>query len=115
MRWLEIEKEMLRGYIDPIILSLLSEQDRYGYDLSKEAKKRSNEQFELKEGTLYLAFKRLEKNNFVSSYWQEGSAARRKYYTITDLGRTHLARKKEEWAFIKKLMDTFYEGANSHE
>lgn len=58
---MELDKEILRGYIDPIILSILAREDSYGYEIAKEAKRLSDEAFELKEGTLYVAFKRLEK------------------------------------------------------
>jgi len=108
---LKVDKEILRGYIDTIILSLLYQTDLYGYDLSKEVKKKSQDSFEIKEGTLYLAFKRLESNGYVTSYWQEGStAARRKYYHLTNSGRAYLNYKKKEWLFMKQLMDQFLEG-----
>nr|WP_247600347.1 PadR family transcriptional regulator [Priestia flexa] len=96
-----------------MILSLLYHNDLYGYDLSKEVKKLSQDSFELKEGTLYLSFKRLEKNEYVISYWQEGSgAARRKYYQLTNEGRAYLMHKKEEWLFMKQLMDQFLKGVD---
>lgn len=107
---MELDKEILRGYIDPIILSILAREDSYGYEIAKEAKRLSDGAFELKEGTLYVAFKRLEKNGYVTSYWQEGQAARRKYYHLTDKGLAFVKHKKQEWNFIKKLMDTYYEG-----
>ncbi|MBO0410556.1 PadR family transcriptional regulator [Enterococcus hulanensis] len=107
---MDIDKEILRGYIDPIILSVLNRADSYGYDIARQAKEFSHETFELKEGTLYVAFKRLEKNGYVVSYWQEGQAARRKYYHLTEKGHTFLQHKKKEWQFIKQLMDTFYKG-----
>ncbi|MDT2613930.1 PadR family transcriptional regulator [Enterococcus dongliensis] len=107
---MKIDKEVLRGYIDPIILSILAKADSYGYDLARQAKELSCGTFELKEGTLYVAFKRLEKNSYIVSYWQEGQAARRKYYHITEKGRAFLDHKKQEWQFIKQLMDTFYKG-----
>ncbi|MDQ0268381.1 PadR family transcriptional regulator [Cytobacillus purgationiresistens] len=108
---MKVDKEILRGYIDTIILSLLYDRDLYGYDLSKEVKKKSGDSFELKESTLYLSFKRLEKNGYVISYWQEGSsAARRKYYHLTVSGSAYLLHKKEEWKFMKQLMENFLEG-----
>ncbi|AJD28082.1 transcriptional regulator PadR-like family protein [Clostridium botulinum] len=106
----DLDKEVLRGYIDPIILCLLYDKDSYGYNLAKEAKELSNDKFELKEGTLYLAFKRLEKKGYVKSYWQEGNAARRRYYHITAEGKMQVEAKKREWQFIKQLMDNFYKG-----
>lgn len=106
-----IDKELLRGYIDPIILSLLARGDSYGYDLAKQARQQTDGFFELKEGTLYVAFKRLEKANNVTSYWREGSgAARRKYYHLTVVGQEELTRKKREWQQIKEMMDHFYGG-----
>ncbi|MBO0447985.1 PadR family transcriptional regulator [Enterococcus sp. MJM12] len=109
---MEIDKEVLRGYIDPIILTILNEEDSYGYDIAKKAKKISQEAFELKEGTLYVAFKRLEKNGYVTSYWQSGTGVKRKYYHITTKGNAFLRHKKQEWLFIEKLMNTFYKGVN---
>lgn len=107
---MEIDKEVLRGYIDPIILSILYPEDSYGYDIAKKAKASSQGTFELKEGTLYVAFKRLEKNGYIVSYWQEGQGARRKYYHLTEKGRGFVQHKKQEWQFIKQLMDTYYQG-----
>ncbi|KAF1300521.1 MULTISPECIES: PadR family transcriptional regulator [Enterococcus] len=109
---MELDKEILRGYIDPIILSILAKEDSYGYDVARQAKILSEQSFELKEGTLYVAFKRLEKHGYVTSYWQEGQAARRKYYHLTESGLAFLKHKQQEWLFIKKLMDTYYEGVD---
>lgn len=66
---MEINKEILKGHIDTLILSLLHRRDMYGYELAKIVREKSDDQFELKEGTLYLSLKRLEKNEWVSSYW----------------------------------------------
>ncbi|MBD8500091.1 PadR family transcriptional regulator [Paenibacillus arenosi] len=108
---MKVDKEVLRGYIDTIILSLLYHEDLYGYDLSKEVKKRSHNSFEIQEGTLYLSFKRLEKNGYVTSYWVDGSAAaRRKYYHLTDSGKAYLLHKKKEWVFMQNLINEFLDG-----
>lgn len=112
---MKINKEILRGYIDPIILCLLFCEDSYGYDLAKNVKKMSYDTFELKEGTLYLAFKRMENLGYIKSYWQEGTAARRKYYHITSEGKDFLLEKKQEWEFIKQLMDNFYKLTEGNE
>jgi hypothetical protein len=77
---LQSEKELLKGYIDIIILSMLYHEDLYGYDLGKRVKERTQNSFELKEGTLYLAFKRLEQSGLIESYWgEQGVGGRRKY------------------------------------
>jgi PadR family transcriptional regulator PadR len=113
---LEIEKEMLKGYIDIIILSMLSGEDLYGYELGKRVRKRTQNNFELKEGTLYLAFKRLEQSGLIESYWGEESVGgRRKYYRLLPEGRRHLVKRKREWEHLKKIMDIFLKGVDGHE
>ena len=109
---MEVNKEVLKGHIDTLILSLLHSRDMYGYELAKLVKEKSEEQFELKEGTLYLSLKRLEKNGWISSYWgdEQGPGGRRKYYKLTPLGEEGFEEKRKEWQFVKKMIDSFLEG-----
>lgn len=108
---MEINKEILKGNIDTMIMSLLNKKDCYGYEIAKCVREKSGNLFELKEGTLYLSLKRLEKNGWITSYWgdESGPGGRRKYYTCTELGKAGLQQKKEEWQFVKKMMDMFLE------
>ncbi|MFB5281869.1 PadR family transcriptional regulator [Peribacillus sp. Hz7] len=114
---MEVNKEVLKGHIDTLILSLLNTRDMYGYELAKLVRERSEEQFELKEGTLYLSLKRLEKNKWISSYWgdEQGPGGRRKYYRLTSLGEKGFKEKRKEWQFIKKMIDSFLEGGKNNE
>lgn len=109
---MQIDKEILKGYIDTIIISILNRSTMYGYELAKTVRKISRGSFEMKEGTLYLALKRLEKNGMVDSYWDDGESGggRRKYYRITQEGREFLIEKKTEWEFMKNIMDKFLGG-----
>ncbi len=109
-----IEKEMLKGFVDLIILALLCKEDLYGYELGKRVKAKTQEGFELKEGTLYLAFKRLEENGLVRSYWGDETAGggRRKYYKLLPAGRKHLQARKSEWEHLKKIIDQFLKGVD---
>lgn len=108
---MEVDKEILKGHIDTLILSLLSKKDMYGYDIAKMVRNKSNGAFELKEGTLYLSLKRLEKRKWIDSYWsdEQGAGARRKYYRMTKDGYYKLEIKMEEWNFVKNLIDSFLE------
>ncbi len=117
MKVLEINKEVLKGHIDTIILSLLHNRDMYGFELAKLVREKSNEQFELKEGTLYLSLKRLEKNKWIESYWgdEQGPGGRRKYYKITSIGKDGFEEKRLEWQFVKKIIDSFLEGGKKLE
>lgn len=112
MKKLEINKEVLKGHIDTLILSLLNSRDMYGYEIAKMVREKSKEQFELKEGTLYLSLKRLEKNEWIESYWsdEQGPGGRRKYYKLTQLGEEGFNQKRKEWEFVKQLIDSFLEG-----
>lgn len=109
---MDINKEVLKGHIDTLILSLLHSRDMYGYEIAKIVREKSEEQFEMKEGTLYLSLKRLEKNKWISSYWgaEQGPGGRRKYYKLTPLGKSGFEEKRSEWQFVKKIMDSFLEG-----
>jgi len=115
VRELDINKEVLKGHIDTIILSLLHTKEMYGYELAKYVREKSDEQFELKEGTLYLSLKRLEKNDWISSYWgeEQGPGGRRKYYKLTKLGKEYFELKQKEWIFVKNIIDSFIEGSDS--
>ena len=108
---MEINKEMLKGYIDAILMSLLTNSSMYGFELAKTVREMSDETFELKEGTLYLSLKRLEKNGYLKSKWNDETSGggRRKYYKITDTGIAYIQNKKLEWKFMKNLIDKFLE------
>lgn len=109
---MEIDKEILKGYIETIILSILSKRPLYGFELAKIVREKSRQEFELKEGTMYLALKRMEQNGLLEYFWGEESSegGRRKYYRILPLGMERLAQKKQEWEFIKRMIDLFLEG-----
>ncbi len=103
---MSITADLIRGHTDTIILAKLMEGDSYGYEINKEVYKSSNNLYELKEATLYTAFKRLEDAGCISSYWgDQTTGARRKYYTITEIGRLTYKQKIQEWLEAKRLID----------
>ena len=93
-----IDKSLISGSMSMLLLRLLSEKDMYGYEMIDTLRKRSENVFELKAGTLYPLLHSLEEKNFLTSYEQEFSGKTRKYYSITKEGRKFLEKKKEEWA-----------------
>lgn len=109
---MEISKEMIKGYIESIILSLLKDNDLYGYDISKKIRNTSEETFEIKEGTMYVVLKRLENNGLVESYWDDSASGggRRRYHHITDKGKKYLENSQKEWLFFKNVLDKFLGG-----
>lgn len=103
-----ISSDVIRGYNDTIILYLLLEGPSYGYEISKKIKERSEENYIIKETTLYSAFTRLEKNGFIESFYgTETNGKRRTYYGITEMGRRYYKEKCEEWELTKKVVEKF--------
>lgn len=100
-----MDKELLKGSIDILLMSLLSEKDQYGYEMAKNLRKKSEETFTMNEGTLYPALKRLETKGYISSYWSEGeNGNRRKYYSLTEEGKKELKKKLSNWNKIDLLI-----------
>lgn len=94
---MKISKELARGSTTMLILNLLQNKNMYGYQIIKELSEKSENVFELKEGTLYPILHGLESKNLITSYWDETTAKKRKYYTITEAGKKQLKNQKEEW------------------
>lgn len=108
---MRIRSDLIRGHIEPIILSLIQEKDRYGYEISKEISERTMERFQIKEATLYAVFQRLENKELITSYFGDMSfGGKRKYYRITPLGRAYLKELVLEWKETKAIIDLFMEG-----
>ena len=81
-----------------IILAQLRRRESYGYEINKTIQEKSDKKFELKEATLYGAFRRLEEAGYISSYWgDEQTGARRRYYSITPSGREAYGQMLEDW------------------
>ena len=91
-------EEVARDFSRIVTLALLTKEEKYGFQILRELRDRSNGFFDLKEGTLYPALRRLEERGFVESRWQEPeSGMPRKYYRLTDRGRTALAEALAIW------------------
>lgn len=105
-----MDKEMMKGSIDLLLLSLIAQRDAYGYEMTKALKQLSDGAYEMSEGTLYPALKRLERKQWVRSYWSETAAGRRKYYQMTDSGRKELEIKRRNFELIQNLVKRSSEG-----
>jgi len=102
-----------KGSTTVLILSLLAERPMHGYQLAKELERRSEGFFDFKEGTLYPALHRLEREGLLTSEWEvveEGPS--RKVYRITDKGRHTLAEAANEWGTFARKLLSILEGAS---
>jgi len=103
---MKIEKSLLSGSTPMLILSLLRDGDKYGYEMVAELAKRSDDTFELKEGTLYPLLHTLEKQHWVSAYTKLTPSGReRKYYRLTTQGREQLEYKEKEWKLFSEKVN----------
>ena len=107
---MSITADLIRGHTDTIILAALLKEDSYGYRINRTLCDLTDGKYELKEATLYTAFKRLEEVGYIASYWGgSGAGARRRYYTITAQGREACFRLLAEWQETKEIMDKLLE------
>ena len=105
-----ISADLLRGYTDAVILRQLAEEDGYGYQISKEVANMSGGRLELKEATLYTAFRRLEGAGYIRSYWgNEKVGARRRYYSLTEDGRKKLEEEVQAWNETREVLNRLLE------
>jgi PadR family transcriptional regulator PadR len=104
-----ISSDIIRGYIDTMILYILLKEPSYGYEISKQIKALSNGQYVIKETTLYSAFTRMEKNGYITSFPGTGDngGKKRTYYQITGDGREYYQSKCEEWELTKDVVEKF--------
>ncbi len=102
----KISSDLLRGHTDTIILKLLADGDKYGYEITKRVHENSDQLYDLKEATMYSSLKRLENDNHITSYWgDESQGGRRKYYHITQSGRELYQQNKQNWDYAKQILD----------
>lgn len=96
---MKISKELAKGSTGLLVLSVLSKQELYGYQIIRTVEVMSEDVFQMNEGTLYPILHSLEKEEMLSSRWttDEETGRRRKYYKITQKGLRELEAQKEEW------------------
>lgn len=101
-----INSDLIRGHINTIILRTLYDGDKYGYEIINEIEEKSKGQYSLKQPTLYSALKRLETQDFVTSYWGGVSnGGRRKYFQLTEKGKTIAEQNLAEWEYSRTVID----------
>ena len=104
---MKIDKSLLSGSTPMLVLSLLKDGDKYGYEMVEALAVRSNDTFQLKEGTLYPLLHMMEKEKWVKSYTKAANNGReRKYYHLTEIGRERLYYKEKEWQLFSNKVNT---------
>lgn len=95
-----------KGVLNLCVLVLLEKQDRYGYELVQKI----SDQISISEGSVYPLLRRLTKEGYFTTYLQESTEGPpRKYYQLTDLGRTYLHEQLKEWNSFTNGVNTLIE------
>ena len=93
-----LNKELVAATAEPLILSILSRKESYGYALIKEVQRLSMGSLNWTEGMLYPVLHRLERRGVINSFWQNSDTGRkRKYYKIRKEGLAQLESLLKEW------------------
>lgn len=102
---IKASKDLVKGTTPMLVLSVLRNEDMYGYKIIRELEKQSEYVFSMKEGTLYPVLHALEIENCLESYWDEFEGRKRKYYHITKKGLACLKEKQQEWKSVSAAVD----------
>ena len=105
-----ISRELVAASSIPLILSILSLRESYGYAIIRAVRSRSKEELEWTDGMLYPVLHRLEEQGLIESRWQTGENGRkRKYYRITEKGGEELGRVRQQWSKINSTLQSLWE------
>ena len=100
-----IAKELVAASTEPLILSLLSKGESYGYAIIQEVKKLSGDQMQWTDGMLYPVLHRMEDNGWIKSRWAESETGRkRKYYSVKKEGKRALDERREQWLAVHSVL-----------
>jgi PadR family transcriptional regulator PadR len=101
-----LARELKRGSTELLILALLEERDRHGYDIAGLIEERSRGAISFHVASLYPTLYRMEHRDLIEGRWVEKAGQRRRrYYRLTGAGRKMLASQRSVW-------DAFFEGLN---
>ncbi len=99
------ETEMNRGFLQVLVLVLL-EKNMYGYSMVKHLEEKG---YTLEENTLYPLLRRLEKKGLVNSKWDVSEDRPRKFYVVSEEGRTVRRQLLEIWRRQNEILNHFLE------
>lgn len=109
-RWAQ---QLRKGSTRLAILQLVSERERYGYEIIATIRERTEGAIEIAEGNVYPALHALEAEGYIASTWREVEAGvpPRKYYRLTERGQEHKSLLVSEWQAYAAAIGRLLEGA----
>lgn len=101
-----LEREMKRGSAELLILALLEDRERHGYDVAKQIDERSGGTISFHVTSLYPTLHRLQSKGLIEGRWVEKAGQRRRrYYRLTPGGHGTLVRQRSIWQDFAKAID----------
>ena len=98
-------KELVAASATPMILSILTRGENYGYAIIQELRNLSDSEIQWTDGMLYPVLRRLEKQGLIQSKWRVGdNGKRRRYYRIRKLGTVQLKEHKRQWTITNRVL-----------
>ena len=108
---MDLDRSFVSGSIPLLVMKLLEDGDLYGYQMIEELRRRSDDTFHLKAGTLYPLLHGLEEKGLVTAYEQEAAAGKpRRYYHLTDQGHAALREKETSWNIYARAVGKVLRG-----
>ncbi|SFR51477.1 Transcriptional regulator PadR-like family protein [Robiginitalea myxolifaciens] len=102
-------KALIAASTKPMVLSILSYGENYGYNIIQEVERMSGGELQWTDAMLYPVLKRMEKEKLISSRWVKTESGRkRKYYKITDTGRAKLTEEKTQWLNVNTIFESLW-------
>ncbi|NIN70827.1 MAG: PadR family transcriptional regulator [Gemmatimonadetes bacterium] len=94
-----VRSELLQGTLDMLVLKILSLEPLHGWGISERIQQMSGEVFQVNQGSLYPALRRLKRKGWIGSEWRVTENNRRaRYYALTAAGRKQLGEERQAWA-----------------
>jgi transcriptional regulator len=108
-----MDTELLKGTLSLLILSLLSRERMYGYEIAATVHRETDGTFTWREGSLYPALHKMQADGLIDGEWEEKETGRkRRYYRITKKGREALADKLRSWAELSRAVNRILENSD---
>ena len=103
-------KELVAASTTPMILSILTRGETYGYAIIQEVREVSGSKIEWSDGMLYPVLRRLEKQGLVKSRWRvsKETGKKRRYYQINGKGREALAEQQSQWQMTNRILNKLW-------
>lgn len=96
--------EAIKGHLDLLLLTLIDSGATHGYALAERLRMASDGTFDLADGTIYPALRRLSDNDLVTSRWSDDGGRRRRIYSLTAKGRRALRKERAQWEQFERSM-----------